>query len=103
MPSERTTFKGPGTAAGALSWVQILLAIFFGVAFYAIVYLAFLPMLAKEGAYPSLNLKDLEFGDLRHTYDFRGLYATLLEQWMGVDSNPIVGGTYEQLSLLSRA
>jgi uncharacterized protein (DUF1501 family) len=56
-----------------------------------------------HGAYPSLNLKDLEFGDLRHTYDFRGLYATLLEQWMGVDASPIVGGTYEQLPLLSRA
>jgi uncharacterized protein (DUF1501 family) len=56
-----------------------------------------------HGAYPSLDLSDLEFGDLRHTYDFRGLYSSLLEQWMGVDSNPIVGGTYEQLSLLSRA
>ena len=35
--------------------------------------------------------------DLEHTYDFRGAYATLLEQWLGVDANPIVGGTYEQL------
>jgi len=56
-----------------------------------------------HAAYPSLELNDLEFGDLRHTYDFRGLYATLLEQWMGVDSSPIVGGTYEQLPLVSAA
>ena len=35
--------------------------------------------------------------DLEHTYDFRGAYATLLEQWLGVDANPIVGGTFEQL------
>jgi uncharacterized protein (DUF1501 family) len=56
-----------------------------------------------HAAYPSLEQSDLEFGDLRHTYDFRGLYATLLEQWMGVDSSPIVGGTYEQLPLVSTA
>ena len=56
-----------------------------------------------HAAYPSLELSDLEFGDLRHTYDFRGLYATLLEQWMGIDAKPIVGGTYEQLPLISSA
>jgi len=25
------------------------------------------------------------------------VYATLLDQWMGIDATPIVGGTYEQL------
>ena len=35
--------------------------------------------------------------DLRHTVDFRGVYATVLEQWLGLDAAPIVGGTYEQL------
>jgi uncharacterized protein (DUF1501 family) len=54
-----------------------------------------------HAAYPSLEAKDLEFGDLRHTFDFRGLYASLLEQWMGLDSTPIVGGNYEQLPLVS--
>ena len=28
------------------------------------------------------------------------MYATLLERWMGVDSQPVVGGTFEQLDLL---
>ena len=35
--------------------------------------------------------------DLRHTIDFRGIYGTLLEQWMGLDPTPIVGGTFEQI------
>ena len=35
--------------------------------------------------------------DLRHTIDFRGIYGTLLEQWLSVDSNPIVGGAFEQI------
>lgn len=29
--------------------------------------------------------------------DFMGVYATLLEQWFGLEAAPIVGGTYEQL------
>jgi uncharacterized protein (DUF1501 family) len=52
--------------------------------------------------YPSLEPGQLENGDLRHTYDFRGLYTTLLEQWMGLDAKPFVGGTYEQLPVISR-
>ena len=34
---------------------------------------------------------------MRHTFDFRGVYGTLLEQWLGLDPTAIVGGTYEQL------
>jgi uncharacterized protein (DUF1501 family) len=48
--------------------------------------------------YPSLEPGDwLNGEDLRHTFDFRGVYGTLLEQWMGMDPTEIVGGTYEQL------
>jgi len=36
--------------------------------------------------------------DLRHTIDFRGIYGTVLEQWMGMDPTAIVGGQFEQLS-----
>ena len=50
--------------------------------------------------YPSLDPDKQDNGDLSFTYDFRGLYASLLEQWMNVDSAPIVGGTYEQLQVL---
>lgn len=51
--------------------------------------------------YPSLEPSQLEQGDLRHTYDFRGLYATLLERWVGVEAREIVGGEYEQLPILT--
>ncbi len=35
--------------------------------------------------------------DLKHTVDFRGVYGTVLEQWLGVDAGPIVGGSFEQI------
>ncbi len=51
--------------------------------------------------YPSLKEGDLEDGgDLMHTVDFRSVYATMAEKWLGLDSKPIVGGTYEQLDFL---
>ena len=49
--------------------------------------------------YPSLAPAKQADGDLQFNYEFRGLYATLLEQWMGLDSKPIVNGTFEQLDL----
>ena len=53
------------------------------------------------GEYPSLKQQDLEDGgDLLHNTDFRGVYATMLEKWLGLDSKPIVGGSYEQLDFL---
>jgi len=49
--------------------------------------------------YPSLEPSEWEHGeDLKHTIDFRGIYATLLEQWLGVESSPIVRGHYEQIN-----
>ena len=49
--------------------------------------------------YPSLDPADWEHGeDLKHTFDFRGVYGTVLEQWMGVEAKPIVKGTFEQLT-----
>ena len=48
--------------------------------------------------YPSLAPADWERGeDLAHTFDFRGVYGTLLEQHLGLDPEPIVGGVFEQL------
>jgi uncharacterized protein (DUF1501 family) len=50
--------------------------------------------------YPSLAPDDwLNGEDLRHTVDFRTVYSTMLEQWMGLEARPIVGGAYEQLPL----
>ena len=49
------------------------------------------------GEYPSLQPEKLLEGDLHFSYDFRGLYSTLLEKWMGLDAKPIVNGFFEQL------
>jgi uncharacterized protein (DUF1501 family) len=53
------------------------------------------------GEYPSLAPEKLLEGDLHYNNDFRGSYATLLDQWLGLDSKSIVGGSFEQLGFLS--
>ena len=50
--------------------------------------------------YPSMRPEDLEQGDLVPNYDFRGLYSTILEDWMGLDANPLVGGSFEKVALV---
>ena len=52
------------------------------------------------GAYPSLLPGDLTEGDLKPSYDFRGFYSTIVDQWLGLDPVPIVGGKFEQLDLV---
>ena len=46
--------------------------------------------------YPSLAEADLVEGDLAFNTDFRGVYGTLVEQWLGLDAQPVVGGNFEQ-------
>ena len=52
------------------------------------------------GEYPSLEPSKLDEGDLRWNNDFRSTYATLLEQWMGLDSKPVLGGSFEQFDFI---
>ncbi|PKB79011.1 MAG: hypothetical protein BZY88_15495 [SAR202 cluster bacterium Io17-Chloro-G9] len=52
------------------------------------------------GEYPSLEADKLDSGDLQWNNDFRSTYATLLEKWMGLDSQPILGGAYEQFDFI---
>ena len=52
------------------------------------------------GEYPSLEPSKLDEGDLRWNNDFRRTYATLLDQWMGLDSKSILGASYEQLDFI---
>ncbi len=54
------------------------------------------------GEYPSLEPRDQVEGDMAYNNDFRGLYATLLDDWMGLDPNPILGGNYEQFDMIAR-
>jgi uncharacterized protein (DUF1501 family) len=50
--------------------------------------------------YPSMKSEDLSQGDLVPNYDFRGLYSTLLEDWLKLDAPSIVNGQFEKLSFI---
>src|SRR5579884_167271 len=55
----------------------------------------------KGGAvtkHPSLS--DLDAGDLKHHTDFRQVYATLLDGWLGCDSKAVLNGSFAHLDLL---
>ena len=52
------------------------------------------------GEYPSLKDEDLLEGDLQFNVDFRSAYSTMLEKWLGLDPDPIVGGQFERLAFL---
>ncbi len=52
------------------------------------------------GEYPSLEANALDAGDLQFNTDFRSVYSTILEKWMGLDAKPIVGGEFEQLAFV---
>jgi uncharacterized protein (DUF1501 family) len=51
------------------------------------------------GDHPSLTDLD-EGGDLKHGIDFRAVYATVLDNWLGVDSQAVLGGNFEDLGFL---
>jgi uncharacterized protein (DUF1501 family) len=50
------------------------------------------------GAHPSLT--DLDAGDLKHAVDFRSVYATLLDDWLGASPSSVLGGDFAKLGLL---
>jgi uncharacterized protein (DUF1501 family) len=50
------------------------------------------------GTHPSLD--DLEDGDLKWGIDFRSVYATVLERWLGHDPSGIIAGTYDRLAFV---
>jgi hypothetical protein len=53
------------------------------------------------GSYPSLD--ELDEGDLVFSTDYRAVYATLLEQWLGCPSAPLLGAKFPQLDLIKAA
>jgi len=53
------------------------------------------------GEYPSLAPDKQLDGDLQYNNDFRGVYATLLEQWLDLAAKPIVNGNFETFDLIS--
>ena len=53
-----------------------------------------------HGEFPSMKQEDLLDGDLRFNIDFRGVYSTMVERWLGLDPVSVVGGNFEQLDFL---
>ena len=52
------------------------------------------------GQYPSLKEEDQLDGDLQFQLDFRSVYSTIVEKWMGLDAKSVTGGTYEHLDFV---
>jgi uncharacterized protein (DUF1501 family) len=55
------------------------------------------------GEYPSLKVEDQLEGYLHFNNDFRCTYATLLEQWLGLEAAPLVNGQFEQFACLKKS
>jgi uncharacterized protein (DUF1501 family) len=54
------------------------------------------------GEYPSLELSEQLEGDMRFNNDFRGIYATVLDQWMGINPQVVLDKNYEQFDMIRR-
>ena len=50
------------------------------------------------GQHPSLT--DLVEGDLKHAIDFRSVYATVLDKWLGADPAKILGAPFERVPFI---
>ena len=46
------------------------------------------------------DLADLNEGDLKHTVDFKNVYATVLNKWLGADDKIILGAACQHLSFV---
>jgi len=51
-----------------------------------------------HGEHPSLT--DLKDGDMKFTTDFRRVYADVLDQWLGANSEKVLGGKFDHLGLI---
>jgi uncharacterized protein (DUF1501 family) len=51
-----------------------------------------------HGSYPDLT--HLEDGDPIHAVDFRRVYATLLDRWLGVPHRDVLGAAFEQMPVV---
>ena len=46
------------------------------------------------------DLSDLNEGDLKHTIDFKNVYATVLNKWLGADDKMILGNKFSHLNFI---
>lgn len=53
--------------------------------------------------YPSLEPADLLSGDMRFNNDFRSIYSTILDDWYGIQPDPVVNGSFEKFGGMIRS
>ena len=46
------------------------------------------------------DLTNLQEGDLKHTTDFKNVYATILKNWLGADDKKILNGQFHYMSFV---
>jgi uncharacterized protein (DUF1501 family) len=57
--------------------------------------------LSKAGIFNSSpDLDKLDEGDVAHTIDFRSIYATILDKWLGANDAQILGRKFDKLSFV---
>ena len=57
--------------------------------------------LKKQGFYnAAASLSDLDNGDLKYDIDFRRIYATIIEGWLGAEAKPILGSSFQKMDWL---
>ena len=57
--------------------------------------------LKKPGLFNTLpNLSDLDDGDLKYTIDFRQVYATIIERWLGYNAHSVIGKDFDLLNVI---
>jgi uncharacterized protein (DUF1501 family) len=57
--------------------------------------------LTKPGIYnESANLADLDEGDLKYHIDFRSIYATVLNRWLGANDAKILGSQFDYVNIV---
>ena len=49
-------------------------------------------------ALPDLN--DLDEGDLKYKVDFKNVYATILNKWLGADDKNILGSNFNAMEFI---
>ena len=49
---------------------------------------------------PNPDLQNLANGDIKHTIDFRSVYAATLDNWVGGDSGVVLGQQFEHAPVL---
>ncbi len=56
----------------------------------------------KGGLYGTLpDLSDTNMGNVRYAVDFRSVYATVLERWLGRPSATVLNGEFRTLPVLA--